>query len=189
MPKLGVAGQSIVSFGITGHYNHRSCRILYPDRTAAGRTVAAVVRSGPGPRYTILIVTGSRSRLVIEGDRHTRITGIRCCGHAKACVAGQSIVSFGITGHTITGAVVSCTQIVRLQVEVLLQSSVAVQVLVTLYSLAQSPGVIWSLKVIVTLASQASVAVAMPKLGVAGQSIVSFGSPDIQSQGRCCLVL
>ena len=62
-----------------------------------------------------------------------------------------------------------------LHVEEFPQSSVAVQVLVTVSSAGHVPGVVTSLKVIVTVASQASVAVANPKVGVAGQSIVSFG--------------
>ena len=53
--------------------------------------------------------------------------------------------------------------------------STAVQVLVTAYSAGQAPGVVTSAKVIVTLASQASVAVGKPKIGVKGQSMVSFG--------------
>ena len=62
-----------------------------------------------------------------------------------------------------------------LQVDEYPQSSVAVHVLVTVSSAGQVPGVVKSAKVIVTTASQASVAVAKPKVGVNGQSIVSFG--------------
>ena len=65
----------------------------------------------------------------------------------------------------------SVTEMVRLQVDALPQSSVAVQVRVTLYSAAQLPGVVTSDDVIATVASQASVAVAAPKLGVAGHSM------------------
>jgi len=93
----------------------------------------------------------------------------------KVGIKGQSIVSFGITGQVITGGVVSCTKIVALQVEELPHESTAVQVLVTAYSAGQAPGVVTSAKVIVTLASQASVAVAKSKDGTVGQSIVSFG--------------
>lgn len=63
----------------------------------------------------------------------------------------------------------SCTTIVRLHVAVFKQSSVAVQVLVTLKVPGQDPGVVTSAKVIVTLASQASVAVGGLNTGVAGQ--------------------
>ena len=62
-----------------------------------------------------------------------------------------------------------------LQVDEFPQSSVAVQVLVTVSSAGHVPGVVTSAKVIVTSASQASVAVAKPKVGVNGQSMVSFG--------------
>ena len=55
------------------------------------------------------------------------------------------------------------------------QSSVAVQVRVTVSSAGHVPGVVTSAKVMSTTASQASVAVAKPKVGVNGQSIVSFG--------------
>ena len=58
---------------------------------------------------------------------------------------------------------------VRLQVEVLPQSSLAVHVRVTLKLAGQLPAVVASLKVIATLASQASVADAVPKLGVLPQ--------------------
>ena len=59
---------------------------------------------------------------------------------------------------------------VRLQVEVLPQSSVAVQVRVTLKLAGQLPGVVASLKLIATDASHASLAVAAPKDGVEPQA-------------------
>ena len=64
------------------------------------------------------------------------------------------------------GGVLSITRIVREQVAVLPQSSVAVQVRVTP---PWQPGVVTSLNVIDTEASQASLAVAAPKAGPAGQ--------------------
>ena len=69
------------------------------------------------------------------------------------------------------GAVISRTTIVPLQEAVLPQSSVAVQVRVTLYVPAQDPGVVASLKVMVTLRSQASVAVGATNTGSKGQLI------------------
>ena len=59
---------------------------------------------------------------------------------------------------------------VRLQVAVLPQSSVAVHVRVTLKLAGQLPGVVASLNVMATEASQASVAVAAPKVGVDPQA-------------------
>ena len=57
-------------------------------------------------------------------------------------------------------------------VDELPQPSVAVQVLVTLYEPAQAPGVLTSANVNVAPLPHASVAVAVAKLGVAGQLIV-----------------
>ena len=67
------------------------------------------------------------------------------------------------------GGVLSCTTIVRLQVAVLLQSSVAVQVRVTLNVPVHKPGVVTSEKVNDTLASQRSETNGAVKVGVAGQ--------------------
>jgi hypothetical protein len=64
---------------------------------------------------------------------------------------------------------------VALQVDEFPQSSVAIQVLVTVSSAGHVPGVVTSANVISTTASQASVAVAKSKVGVSGQSIVSLG--------------
>ena len=69
------------------------------------------------------------------------------------------------------GAVISCTTIVPLQVEVLPQSSVAVHVRVVLYVPTHDPGVLTSANVIVTVASHASVAVGGKNTGTAGQLI------------------
>jgi len=58
--------------------------------------------------------------------------------HASVAVALPKFGALGqligdvTAGHVIVGGVMSCTTIVRLQVDELLQSSVAVQVLVTL---------------------------------------------------------
>ena len=71
--------------------------------------------------------------------------------------------------HVIVGGVISCTTIVRLQVAVFPQSSVAVQVRVVLYVFGHDPGVLTSEKVIETLGSQVSVAVGGVNTGVAGQ--------------------
>ena len=73
--------------------------------------------------------------------------------------------------HVIVGGVLSCTTIVRLQVAVLPQSSVAVHVLVVLYVFGHDPGVLTSEKVTVTLASQLSETVGGTKDGAVGQLI------------------
>ena len=106
----------------------------------------------------------------------------------KYGVAGQLIGEVTV-GQEIVGAVMSCTTMVRLQVAVLPQLSLAVQVRVTLSS--QLPGVDESTKVIFTLASQASVAVASPKLGVAGQLIgeVTVGQVMVGGVTSCTTIV
>ena len=90
---------------------------------------------------------------------------------AKEGVAGQLIVD-GAGNAAITGAVTSCTWITCAAVELLPQSSVAVHVRVTVYDPAQAPCTVTSLKTSVGVTSQASVAVAVAKDGVAGQLMV-----------------
>ena len=90
-------------------------------------------------------------------------------GDANTGKAGQSTGDVCAT-HVIVGGVISCTTIVPLHVAVLPQSSVAVQVRVVLYVPTHEPGVVASTKVIVTVASQASVAVGGENTGNDGQS-------------------
>src|SRR5258706_719230 len=73
----------------------------------------------------------------------------------------------------ITGALMSCTLIVWLAgAETLPHASVAVQVRFTLQSPAQQPLTLTSFKLRLGTGSHASVAVATPNTGVAGQAIV-----------------
>jgi hypothetical protein len=72
----------------------------------------------------------------------------------------------------------SRTVIVALQVDVLPQSSVALQTRVC--TVGQVPAGVVLTTVIVTVASQASVAVAVPQEGVAGQSIVVLAGQVIE---------
>jgi hypothetical protein len=90
---------------------------------------------------------------------------------ANTGVAGQSIVD-GSGKAAITGAVISWTLIVCETVDTFPQASVAVQVLVILYSPGQSPGVVTSFEVNVKALPHASVAETTANTGVAGQSIV-----------------
>jgi hypothetical protein len=73
--------------------------------------------------------------------------------------------------HVIVGGVLSRTTIVPVHVAVFPQSSVAVQVRVTLYVPAHEPWVVTSDAVIVTVPSQASVAVGATNSGTDGQLI------------------
>jgi len=89
-------------------------------------------------------------------------------GGVNTGVAGQLIGVVCVT-HVRVGGVISCTTIVRLQVAVFPQSSVAVHVRVVLYVFGQEPGVLTSENVMETLGSQVSVAVGGVNTGVAGQ--------------------
>ena len=87
----------------------------------------------------------------------------------------------------ITGAVISCTFMVCEAVEVLLQESVAVHVLVTEYEPAQLPDVVASTEVSVKVLPQASVAVATANTGVLGQlMVVTAGSAAITGAVTSC---
>src|SRR5436309_1529114 len=100
-------------------------------------------------------------------------------GVAKLGAVGHWIV-VGAGSAEITGAVVSTTWITWLAVELLPQWSFAVHVRVTSFACGQLPGVIMSANVSVGLASHASVAVGVAKLGLAGHWIVvGAGSVEI----------
>ena len=71
----------------------------------------------------------------------------------------------------------------RLQVDVLPQSSVAVQVRVTVKFAGQLPGVVTSLNEMATEGSQASVAVAAAKVGAAGQLIGDTTTGQVMAGG------
>jgi hypothetical protein len=91
----------------------------------------------------------------------------------KFGVPGHSTVAGGF-GHVMEGAVLSVTDMVRVHCAVLSQPSVAVHVRTTTYSCGQLPGVVTSLKVMAGT-PQLSVAVALPKFGMAGHSMVEAG--------------
>ena len=137
----------------------------FPQSSVAVQVLVTVSSAGQVPG----VVTSAN--VIVTVASHASVAVAK----PKVGVNGQSIVSFGITGQVMTGAVVSCTNIVALQVDEFPHESTAVHVLVTANSAGHAPGVVTSAKVIVTSASQASVAVAKPKVGVKGQSMVSLG--------------
>ncbi len=100
---------------------------------------------------------------------------VTVASHASVAVGAVNTGTAGqLTGlicvaHTRVGGVLSITRIVALQDELLPQSSVPVQVRVTLYVPAQEPCVVASENVTVTDASHASVAIGGVKTGTAGQ--------------------
>jgi len=102
-------------------------------------------------------------------------------GVAKLGAPGHSIV-LGAGSDEMAGALVSAMLITWLAVLLLPQWSVAVQVRVTVEFCGQLPGVVTSLNVSVGFGSQASVAVGVAKLGVAGHSIV-LGSGSVEIAG------
>src|SRR6187549_3687595 len=128
----------------------------FPQSSVAVQVLVTVSSAGhvPGVVTSAKVIVTSASQASVAVAR------------PKVGVSGQSIVSFGITGQVITGGVVSCTKIVALQVDELPQESVAIHVLVTVYSAGHDPIVVTSSNVIVTAASHASVAVARPNSGV-----------------------
>src|SRR6186997_2970340 len=100
---------------------------------------------------------------------------------AKDGVSGHSMVV--AAGNALnTGGVLSSTVITWEAVAVLPQASVAVNVLVRVYSLAQAPLVVTSADVMVT-APQASLAVAVAKDGVSGHSMVVAAGNALNTGG------
>ena len=110
-------------------------------------------------------VVTSEKMIVILGSQVSVAVGGVNTGNA-----GQLTGVVCVT-QVIVGGVLSCTTMVRLQVAVFPQSSVAVHVRVVLYVFGHEPGVDASENVMVTLGSQASVAVGGVNTGVAGQLI------------------
>src|SRR5215472_8062770 len=106
---------------------------------------------------------------------------------AKLGVAGHSIV-LGAGRLEIVGAFVSAMWITWLAVLVLPQWSTAVHVRVMVEFCGQLPGVVASANVSVGVGSQASIAVGVAKLGVAGHSIV-LGSGSAEMAGAFVSVM
>src|SRR6185503_4887437 len=102
-----------------------------------------------------------------------------------------AVANEGVSGHSMvvaagnalnTGAVLSSTVITWDAVAVLPQASVAVKVLVRVYSLAHAPLVVASTDVMVT-APQASDAVAVANDGVSGHSMVVAAGNALNTGG------
>src|SRR5439155_19021150 len=92
-------------------------------------------------------------------------------GVPKTGVAGHSLLSSAGQLAT-TGAALSITVMVWLQVVALLCASVAVQVRLVLLAWLPLTGKAWSAKFTVRLLSQASLKTGVPKCGVAGHSML-----------------
>src|SRR6266404_5202739 len=162
--KLGAAGQSIVlgtgKAAITGAVLSRTLMVWLAVLLLPQASVAVQVRTCTTGQLPLLLSTKVNVGLASQVSVAVAV--------AKLGAAGQSIV-LGTGKAAITGAVLSRTLMVWLAVLLLPQASVAVQVRTC--TTGQLP-LLLSTKVNVGLASQVSVAVAVAKLGAAGQSIV-----------------
>src|SRR5437773_1776620 len=162
--KLGVAGQSIVlapgKAAIAGAVMSRTLMVWLAVLLLPQASTAVQVRTCTTGQVPLLVSTKVNVGLASQVSVAVAV--------AKLGVAGQSIV-LGTGKAAITGAVRSRTLMVWLAVLLLPQASVAVQVRTC--TTGQLP-LLLSTKVNVGLASQVSVAVAVAKLGAAGQSIV-----------------
>ncbi len=167
-PKTGVFGHSTgdttVGQVITGAVVSTTSIVLLQLLELPTQSVAVHVRV---TLYSCGHVPGVvTSSYVIVGESSQASTAV---ASPKTGVFGHSTGETTV-GHVITGAVVSTTSIVLLQLLELPTQSVAVHVRVTLYSCGHVPGVVTSSYVIVGESSQASTAVASPKTGVFGHS-------------------
>lgn len=143
--KEGVAGQLIVdsagNAAMTGAVI--SCTLMVCDAVdiLPQASVAVQVLVTPyEPAHAPLVVTSANVR--VKALPHSSLA----VAVAKDGVAGQLMVTED-GREAMTGAVISCTMMVWAAVEMLLQASVAVHVLVTVYDPAQAPLVVTSAKV------------------------------------------
>src|SRR6185503_9556071 len=126
--------------------------------------------------YSLAQVPGAEaSLLVMLTVPHASLA----VGVPKLGVKGHSMVA--ATGTEVnTGAVLSVTVIVCDAVAVLPHASVAINVLVRVYSLAQVPGALASVEVIDTV-PHASLAVGVPNDGVSGHSMVAATGTEVNT--------
>src|SRR6187399_1712696 len=169
VPKDGVSGHSIVAAaGIVVNTGAVLSSTVITCDAVAVLPQASVAVNVLVTVYSLAHVPGVEASLVVMFTVPQASLAIAV---PKDGVSGHSIVAAaGIVVNT--GAVLSSTVITCDAVAVLPQASVAVNVLVTVYSLAHVPGVEASLVVMFTV-PQASLAIAVPKDGVSGHSIVA----------------
>src|SRR6478735_4243099 len=121
---------------------------VFPQSSVAVQVLVTLKLPGHEPG----VVTSEKVMVTLGSHESVAVGGV------NTGVAGQ-LIGVVCATQEIVGGVTSCTTIVRLQVAVFPQSSVAVQVLATLYVFGYVPGVVTSANVIVTLGSHESVAV------------------------------
>lgn len=165
---VGVAGQLIGVVCVT----HVIVGGVLSNTTIERLQVAVFPQSSVAVQVLVAVYVPGQEPGVEESEKVT----VTEASHASVAVGAENTGALGqFTGvvcatHVMVGGVLSNTTIVALQVFVFPQSSVAVQVLVTLKTIGQVPGVVASLKVTVTEPSQASDTVGGTKVGVSVQA-------------------
>ena len=164
----GVSGHSMVAAAgnsikyrcsIIFHRDHLRCSSVLPQASVAVNVLVRVYSLAHAPLVVTsadVMVTAPQASLAVA------VANDGVSGHSMVVAAGNALN---------TGAVLSSTVITWDAVAVLPQASVAVNVLVRVYSLAHAPLVVTSADVMVT-APQASLAVAVANDGVSGHSMV-----------------
>jgi hypothetical protein len=171
LPKLGEAGHSTfdtVGQVITGGVSSVTEMVRLHVDELPQSSVAVQVRvkeNSWGQLPGVVIVENVGTTLLSQASEAEALPKLGEAGHSTLDTVGQ----------VITGGVLSVTEMVRLQVDELPQSSVAVQVRVKENSWGQLPGVVMVENVGTTSLSQASEAEALPKLGEAGHSTEEAG--------------
>ncbi|MBK9985097.1 MAG: hypothetical protein IPP15_22530 [Saprospiraceae bacterium] len=168
--KTGVAGQSIVA----ARPGLQKRVLYYPEHLSSAEALDELPHASVAVHVLVTLYDPAHSPDVVtsaEVSVNELPQASVAVATAKTGAAGQSIVD-GDGNAAITGAVISCTLMVCEALDELPQSSVAVQVLVTLYDPAQAPVVVTSEEVSVKSLPQASVAVATAKTGELVQSMV-----------------
>ena len=152
---------------------------LLPQSSVAVQVLVILYSCGQDPP----VVTSTKVKVTVASQASVAVGMSKegTAGHSTELIPGRELM---------TGAVLSVTVMIWDAVEVLPQLSVAVQVLVLTNSCGHDPLVVASVNVSATLASQASVAVAVAKDGVAGHSIeLGAGTPMIVGPVMSCVMV
>jgi hypothetical protein len=172
-PKLAIAGHSTLALTvgqvITGGVSSTTVMVRLqvaelPQSSIATQVLVTTYSCAQGPAVLLSV----NVTVGVASQRSVAVAG------SNTGIAGHEMLAWTI-GQVIVGAVLSSTEILRLQVAEFPQASVTVQVRVTTYSCGQVPFTLPSIEVIMGAESHASVAVATPKFGVAGHSIGETG--------------
>jgi hypothetical protein len=150
-----LGGQNVITGGVLSSTKMVWRHVLELPQSSVARQVLLIVYScghAPATVTSVDVIVGVASQLSVAVAVPFAPPG--------AVLAVHWIVRFG--GHVITGGVLSSTKMVCRHVLELPQSSVAIHVRVMVYSCGHAPPTVTSVDVIVGVASQLSVAVAVP---------------------------